>query len=60
MYTSPYITGVIKSIIIRFMEHVERMENKTDAYRVLAKKPNGKRTLGTPRGRWEGVVKMNL
>jgi len=42
------------------MEHVERMENKTDAYRVLAKKPNGKRTLGTPRGRWEGVVKMNL
>ena len=27
---------------------------------VLAGKPNGMRPLGSPRGRWEGVVKMNL
>jgi hypothetical protein len=29
-------------------------------YRVLVEKPDGKRTLGRPRGRWEDNIKMNL
>jgi hypothetical protein len=29
-------------------------------YRVLVRKPEGKRPLGRPRRRWEGNVRMNL
>jgi len=30
------------------------------AYRVLVGKPEGKRTLGRPRPRWEGNIKMDF
>ena len=33
---------------------------RTDVYRVLVGKPEGKRTLGKPRRRWEGNIKMDL
>jgi hypothetical protein len=36
------------------------MGERRDVYRVLAGKPEGKRPLGTPRGRWEYKIKMNL
>jgi hypothetical protein len=29
-------------------------------YRVLVRKPEGKRTLGRPRRRWEDIIKMNF
>jgi len=29
-------------------------------YRVLLGKPEGKKPLGTPRLRWENIIKMNL
>jgi hypothetical protein len=29
-------------------------------YRVLVGKPQGKRLLGRPRHRWEGIIKMDL
>ena len=33
---------------------------RTGIYRVLAKKPEGKRPLGRPRHRWEDNIKMDL
>ena len=33
---------------------------RTGIYRVLAKKPVGKRPLGRPRRRWEDNIKMDL
>jgi hypothetical protein len=36
------------------------MEAKSNAYRVLVGKPEGKRSLGRPRRRWEDNIKMDL
>jgi hypothetical protein len=36
------------------------MGEKRNAYRVLVGKPQGKRPLGRPRGRWVNNIKMNL
>jgi hypothetical protein len=33
---------------------------RRDAYRVSVGKPEGKRTLGRPRSRWEDNIKMDL
>jgi hypothetical protein len=33
---------------------------KRDAYRILVGKPEGKRSLGIPRNRWEDNIKMDL
>jgi len=31
-----------------------------NAYKILVGKPEGKRPLGRPRGRWEGFIRMDL
>jgi hypothetical protein len=36
------------------------MREKRNAYRILLKKPEGKRPLGRPRFRWMDNVKMDL
>jgi len=36
------------------------MGNGRDVYRVLVRKPEGKRPLGRPRHRWEDNIKMVL
>ena len=36
------------------------MGEKRGVYRVLVGKPEGKRSLGTPRHRWEGNIKIDL
>ena len=36
------------------------MGERRGVYRVLVWKPEGKRTLGRPRRRWEDNIKMNL
>jgi hypothetical protein len=36
------------------------MEERRCAYWVLVGKPEGKRTLGRPRRRWEDNIKMDL
>jgi hypothetical protein len=33
---------------------------KRNAYRILVRKPEGKRPLGRPRRRWEDNIKMDL
>jgi len=36
------------------------MGERRGVYRVLVRKPEGKRPLGRPRGRWEGNIIMGL
>jgi len=36
------------------------MGERRGVYRVLVGKPEGKRPLGRPRGRWEDSIKMDL
>ena len=36
------------------------MEQSRNAYRVLVRKPEGKRPLGMPRCRWEDNIKTDL
>jgi hypothetical protein len=35
------------------------MEEKSNAYRILVGKPEGKRPLGSPRRNWVDNIKMN-
>jgi hypothetical protein len=51
---------MIKSRKMTWTEHVARMSEKRNAYRVLVGKPEGKGTLRTPRRRWEDNIKMDL
>jgi len=51
---------VIKSIRIRFTEHVASMDKRRGVYRVLVGKPDGKRPLGRATRRWEDSIKMDL
>jgi hypothetical protein len=50
--SSPDIVRVIKSRIMRWAGHVERMGERRGVYRVLVWRPEGKRPLGRPRRRW--------
>ena len=45
---------------MRWARHVASMEQSRNAYRVLVRKPEGKRTLGRPRRSWEDNIKMDL
>jgi hypothetical protein len=36
------------------------MEEMTNAYKILVRKPEGKRPLGISRRRWENNVRMDL
>jgi len=60
LYSSPSIFRVIKSRRMRWAGHVARMGVRRDVFRVLVRKPEGKRPLGRPRHRWEDTNKMNL
>jgi hypothetical protein len=52
LFSSPNIIRMIKSRRMRPAGHVARMGEKSNAYRILAGKPEGKRSLGRPRRRW--------
>jgi len=45
---------------MRWVRHVACMGERRGVYRVLVGKPEGKRPLGRPRGRWEDNIKMDL
>jgi hypothetical protein len=59
LYSSPYIIRQIKSRRMRWTGHVARMGEGRNVYRVLVGKPTGKRPLGKPRHRWDGI-RMDL
>jgi len=60
LYSSPNISRVIKSRLMRWTGHVARMGERTGVYRVLVGKPEGKRPFGRPGRRWEDNIKMDL
>ncbi|KAJ4431868.1 hypothetical protein ANN_20474 [Periplaneta americana] len=60
LYSSPDIIRNIKSRRLRWAGHVARMGESRNAYRVLVRRPEGKRPSGRPRHRWEDNVKMDL
>jgi hypothetical protein len=60
LYSSPNIIRQIKSRRMRWAEHVTRMGDERNVYRVLIGKPEGKRPLGRPRSRWENGIRMDL
>jgi hypothetical protein len=49
--SSRHIIRMIKSMRMRWPEHGA----KRNVYRVLVGKPEGKRSLGRPKRRWEGI-----
>ena len=60
LYSSPNIVRVIKSRRMRWAGHVARMGEERGVYRVLVRKPEGKRPLGRPRRRWVDNIRMDL
>jgi hypothetical protein len=60
LYSSLNIVRAIKSRRMRWEGHVARMGEGRGAYRVLVRKPEGKRPLRRPRRRWEDNIKMYL
>ena len=59
-FCSPNIVRVIKSRRMRPARHVACMGDRRVIFRVLVGKPEGKRSLGRPRHRWEDNIKMDL
>jgi hypothetical protein len=51
---------MIKSRRMRSAGRVVRNGEKSNAYRILVGKPEGKRPLGRPRSRWKDNMKMDL
>ena len=51
---------MIKSGRMRWAGHVARMGEERGVYRVLVRKPEGKRPLGIPRRRWLDNIRVNL
>jgi len=60
LYSLPNIVRVVKSRRMRWVGHLARMGEERGVHRVLVGKPEGKRTLGRPRHRWEDNIKMDL
>jgi hypothetical protein len=59
LYSSPNKIRVIKSRTMRWVGHIARM-GKSNAYRILVGKPEGKRPPGRSRNRWVCNVKMDF
>jgi hypothetical protein len=51
---------MIKSRRMRWAGHVDSIREKTNAYRILARNPEGKGPLGVYRRRWENNIEMDL
>jgi hypothetical protein len=60
LYSSPNIVRAIKARRMRWAGYMSRMGEGRVVYRVLVGRPEGKRSLGRPRRRWEDNIKMDL
>jgi hypothetical protein len=45
---------------MRRARHVVRIWENRNSYKILVGKPEGKRTLGRPRSRWENNIRIDL
>jgi hypothetical protein len=52
IYSSPSIIRIMKLRRMRWAGQVARIGEKRNAYRLLVRKPEGKRPLGSPRRCW--------
>jgi hypothetical protein len=60
LYSSPSIIRIVKSRWMKWAGQVEQMGEKRNVYRLLVRKPEGKRPLGRPRRRWIDNIKMDI
>jgi hypothetical protein len=60
LYSSPSIIRIIKSRKMKWAGHVARLGEKSNVYRLLVGKPEGRRPLGRPRRRWIDNIKKYL
>jgi hypothetical protein len=60
LYPSPSIIRIIKLRRRKWAGHVAQMREERNAYRLLVRKPEGKRLLGRPRRRWVDNIRMAL
>jgi hypothetical protein len=60
MCSLPDIIRQIKSRRMRWAGHVASMGDGRKVYRVLVRKPKGKRQLDSPTCRWEDGIRMDL
>jgi hypothetical protein len=60
LYSLPSIIRIMKARRIRWAGHVARMGEKRNAYRLLVGKPEGRRSLRSPRRRWLANIRMDL
>jgi hypothetical protein len=60
LYFSANIIRMIKSSRMRWAGHVARIGEAWNAYKILVRKPEGKRPLGRPRRRWVDNIKMDF
>jgi hypothetical protein len=60
LYSLPNIVWVVKSRRMRWAGHVARMVEDRRVHGVLVGKPEGKRSLGRPRRRWEDNIKLDF
>jgi hypothetical protein len=51
---------MIKSRRMRWAGHAARMGENRNAYRILMRRPEGKRPLGRTRRRWVDNINMDL
>jgi hypothetical protein len=60
LYSLPNLVRVVKSRRMRWGGHWARMGEGRGVHRVLVGKPEGRRSLGRPRRRWEDNIKRDL
>jgi hypothetical protein len=60
LYSSPIIITIIKTRRMKWVEHVARMGEKRNVYRLLVGKPEGKRPLGRRRRVWIESIEMDF
>jgi hypothetical protein len=56
----PSLHSTADSENIRWVWHVARMGERRNTYRILLRKPEGRRPLGRSRRRWVDNIRMDL
>jgi hypothetical protein len=59
LYASPNVIRVIKSWCVRWVGHVACVGEMRNGYKILIRKPEGKRLHGRPRHGLEDNIRMN-